>query len=58
MPVFFFYIFFDFADFLVQRRPVMQAVEQMVDGEAGKELEVEVAGEGEAEKGGDVEMVE
>ena len=35
-----------------------EAVEQMVDREAGKESEVEVVGEGDAENGGDVEMVE
>ena len=35
-----------------------EAVEQMVDGEGGKELEVEVVGEGEVENGGDVEMAE
>ena len=35
-----------------------EAVGQMVDRETRKESEVEVAGEGEAENGGDVEMVE
>ena len=35
-----------------------EAVEQMVDEEAGKESEVEVVGEGDAENGGDLEMAE
>ena len=35
-----------------------EAVEEMVDGEGGKELEVEVVGGGEAGNGGDVEMAE
>ena len=35
-----------------------EAVGRMVDGEAGKESEVEVAGGGEAGNGGDVEMAE